>query len=394
MTNKQLKEHFEDDNIRAVMYKDGKYVFVEKPSGKKVRYDLSEGNLARPKDGGWKNVQHQYHFFSSLNFDTIKFVDDTKKFEELMNYVRRGENVTSVSTFLSRIHKYLILEPYIQAGADFEFRVRRYRGRSNVRTVRKPLSWYDKYISDFFVENGVTFTRGLEDKYEDNKNLLKKIVGHMKKENYTPDQLNSFIKLFTGYSLNTFCQLINEYNYEPKALVGYLLGYLEPFEGLSPRSSVSTLRDYYSMASEMGRSVDKYPKYLRSMHDIINANYQTFKKEHDKEKFQEVAMEFKKFEFEGDEYSVLAPEDPDEIIREGTELSHCVSSYVDRIIGRQTMIVFMRKTKTPENPLVTVEIRGDAIVQAKGARNRSLLQDEKKFLKKYAKKTELKPSAI
>ena len=68
-------------------------------------------------------------------------------------------------------------------------------------------------------------------------------------------------------------------------------------------------------------------------------------------------------------------------------MNHCVASYISKILKRNCLIVFLRKTKATDKPLVTIEIENEAIVQARGASNRSITD---KAICEYAKKNKLK----
>ena len=54
------------------------------------------------------------------------------------------------------------------------------------------------------------------------------------------------------------------------------------------------------------------------------------------------------------------------------------------MIDGETAIVFMRERKKPSESLITLEIIGERIAQAKGFRNRGPSEEEGKFLEKYS----------
>jgi len=75
-----------------------------------------------------------------------------------------------------------------------------------------------------------------------------------------------------------------------------------------------------------------------------------------------------------------------EIVKEGTSLSHCVGSYIDKILDNKTYIFFLRKKEAPEQSLVTLEYKDGKIVTAKGSCNREINKEEKEFLQVYCRK--------
>ena len=69
--------------------------------------------------------------------------------------------------------------------------------------------------------------------------------------------------------------------------------------------------------------------------------------------------------------------------------NHCVASYVDRIINGRTYIMFLRYTTLPKDSLITLELKDNKILQAKGSYNRPVTDDEHKFLEKYCKEKKI-----
>jgi len=161
---------------------------------------------------------------------------------------------------------------------------------------------------------------------------------------------------------------------------------LLPFEGLRIGEGLRLLRDYYSMADQIGRKVKKYPKYLSSMHDIISVNHKVFKTDYDEFKFSELVRG--DLEFVGRKFRVVVPKCTKDIVSEGTSLNHCVGSYVERILRGDCYIFFLRCSFSDDS-LVTLELSGDNLVQAKGSYNRVLLPDERNFLISYCKSKNL-----
>ena len=88
--------------------------------------------------------------------------------------------------------------------------------------------------------------------------------------------------------------------------------------------------------------------------------------------------------------SIVRPKNADDVKHEGSELNHCVASYISRILKRNCLIVFLRKADKLDKSLVTIEVENKAIVQARGASNRSITEEEYRAICEYAKKNKLK----
>jgi hypothetical protein len=149
-------------------------------------------------------------------------------------------------------------------------------------------------------------------------------------------------------------------------------------------------RDYLNMQIGMyGNVKEKYPKYLKTEHDIIGLKFSTYKKHKQDLVLFNFAKSHKVLEYQDKNYCIIVPQTSTDIVDEGINQSHCVASYVDRIANGETLIIFMRNTNEPDKSLVTVEVQKGVIKQAKGFANRIINEEETKFLLKWAKEKDL-----
>lgn len=155
-------------------------------------------------------------------------------------------------------------------------------------------------------------------------------------------------------------------------------------------SFMGELRDYLDMCVSMDIKPTLYSSYLKQTHDITSRNYEVKLTEEQAEMFENAYKDFKSFVTEDKTYSIVRPKNADDVKHEGSALNHCVASYISKVLKRNCLIVFLRKTKATDKPLVTIEIENKAIVQARGASNRSITEDEYKAICEYAKKNKLK----
>ena len=138
----------------------------------------------------------------------------------------------------------------------------------------------------------------------------------------------------------------------------------------------------------------KRPKYLRSNHDIIVNEFNSYKKVYEQEVFDKI--KYKEMDYEDEKiidgkkvcnFLVETPDTPEDIKFEGKLLGHCVGSYIDRVMRQETKILFLRKNKG--QPLVTLEVRGKVLIQAKRESNQEPTKEEKIFINTYAKNKKL-----
>lgn len=195
---------------------------------------------------------------------------------------------------------------------------------------------------------------------------------------------------------NKYSQLVDHFNYDEITLVGYITRIIDT-QGLDLNNAITTLYDYANMNNLMEiPKFDKYPRYLRSMHDIIVLKFNAYKKDNNiplsklyNDDFYKYSPTIGKFE----RYEIKVPYIAADIIEEGRILRHCVSSYVDRVIKGETKILFLRhKDYANDNKdhLLTLQVTDDLLVQAKGLCNRYPNSTEIEFLKQYCENKNLK----
>jgi len=362
--------------------KQGSYIYIHREGYGFLRYNLKTLSLEKPQGAIWIAVSKQYKFFRGCKISDIVAEE---KFLELIKLAGKHNNrCSNISTFISKLKDFMVYENYIIEGIG----VTTGYGFNGVRHITRPLQDYNKNIKSLIKATGYAVNPDFEDKYfaEDAtfRNMLETL--------YTLEIPNDIKKLLVErmvHGFAVFLSLVNEHNYNVKALFNYIGLYLMPFEGISAYAAPVLLRDYYSMASRMGRNVKRYPRYLQSMHGIITQNFDAYKKEYNEELFKEVQKPELCYSDSSSEYCVIAPMSSKELISEGTSLNHCVASYVDKVIEDRTLIMFLRKKDKMSESLVTLEITDGVLTQAKGSYNRNVTDDELKFITKYAKAKQL-----
>lgn len=147
---------------------------------------------------------------------------------------------------------------------------------------------------------------------------------------------------------------------------------------------VRELRDYINMVKNNGGTPTLYSSYLKLTHDIATRNNQIVVTPEQEEVFKKRYEGVKTYNM--GEYSVVHPTCTKEIKNEGDKLNHCVASYIKRVIDGSCLIMFLRLSKALEESLVTLEIEGNRIIQARGLSNRNINSTEAEVLKKFCEK--------
>ena len=187
---------------------------------------------------------------------------------------------------------------------------------------------------------------------------------------------------------------------------------IDVFRVKIPNMTVKKMRDYLDHVDEaqcctVGESAQLWADYVRMLRDLdcdLTDKHLIFpnslKREHDKaarkitqvkdEKlnavFRERASKNDKYAWENEEFKVLIPHDISELYEEGRKLSHCVGTYGKVVAEGRSVVAFIRKATDVDTPLCTIEIRQNAIVQARGMSNRPAenIPKMKTFIKAWA----------
>ena len=183
-------------------------------------------------------------------------------------------------------------------------------------------------IPDYFRWNMKGFTPT-----DQNRKNIKNLINLQDKN---PDV--DVVRLFRD-TVYTMCDLVRE-----------ILPNMNPFEA-------KTLRELQWMH-------DQYT-------DIANAQrYNGLKKDGRWDKFNKKRIE--KYEKIGDEFEIIVPREPKDIINEGANLNHCVGSYLESVASGYKTILFLRKVSEPDKSFYTIEVGDSRIVQIHGNHNKWL----------------------
>ena len=83
---------------------------------------------------------------------------------------------------------------------------------------------------------------------------------------------------------------------------------------------------------------------------------------------------------------MLVPKDAGDLVREGSELSHCVGSNAKYVIDGSMRICFLRKTENLDKPLLTLSVNAsDCCTTYLGFDNRDAVAEEVFALREWTK---------
>lgn len=185
-------------------------------------------------------------------------------------------------------------------------------------------------------------------------------------------------------------QLINRVEKYEVQLYSKSRGYRE-FE-----QALKKYDDYLKMREELGydmtNEVFLYPKDLQKKHQEMvketNERRDELTIKRKNKEFSNIANRYealcRKYQTAAGGYVIRPARSAGEIIMEGRILHHCVGgdNYLSRHNAGKSTILFLRKSKKPEEPYITIEISGTRIVQWYGAHDK---KPKKEFFDQYLK---------
>lgn len=169
-----------------------------------------------------------------------------------------------------------------------------------------------------------------------------------------------------------------------KNLVRYLYGSCYLQQGLNFNGACRVLSDYYEV-SRAYLKVAKYPRYLRTAHDVVVFNQSFAKNKVDDRCIYRQYLNYNKLEGMNKDFCVMLAQTAQDITDEGNQQSNCVGSYVHKVAMRNSLILFLRDPKDYSSSHITLELairEGDSLqlVQAFSTYNTQIgIEDQQKI---------------
>ena len=198
-----------------------------------------------------------------------------------------------------------------------------------------------------------------------------------------------FVLSVDDYYFRQWAEKLNavvKWGYDQKRLMDYIFRDL-PAQGICPsmtdHTGLDELYDYVKMSVEMNCDYEKYPKYLKTFHDVATKNYEVKKSTVLNNKYEQVKESNRPLEFENKKFAIVSPESLGSIVQEGASLNHCVKSYIEGVVNGEWAIMFMRLVEEKSKSMVTVQVKDGRVLQCRGQNNRDTTEEEALFLDEY-----------
>lgn len=225
-----------------------------------------------------------------------------------------------------------------------------------IKLIRRSLEWETNF--DFY-----------HIKYNADGILISLVTAYVGYSQYT--WRATYDKFPNYYSFGNFCSYVIE---------GVIN---QGFKELS--NFLTQLQDYLNMCEGQDIKPILYSGYLSQTHDIASRNLDVQLDKNQEEVFANRYKGFKNWVDKKSGYTVLIPKESKEVIQEGSDQSHCVGSYLHKILHGECLILFLRKIENLKKSLITVEYSHGAVIQARGQFNRDMTKEEVEVLKECCK---------
>lgn len=305
-----------------------------------------------------------------------------EKYAKFLNFVRRRYPgyISNIGTILSKVPQYSKFEQIFSAGfdeivdSDFSKTINDIP-KSLIKIARDRKVKISDRFCDYWKKNPDAHYLAYQLEYvsltDDDINKI------LTRENW-----NCINGVYNYYSY--FNKLIDEYGYNPKALLLYI-DTLKTFEAIEDMYYlVRELSDYANMMSTISPKFDKYPRNFLTIHKIACRNYARLKKEFSEEIFKTRIN--KNLECSFGDYQFIYPNSTQDIKDEAVAQNNCVASYIDKVIDGECHIMFLRKKSNLKESLVTIEVRNNYIVQARRRFNDPITPEDQEAIDKWNKK--------
>ena len=153
------------------------------------------------------------------------------------------------------------------------------------------------------------------------------------------------------------------------------------------------LRCCVQLQYDMNSKQILYPKKLEEAHDKVTELVEIVENEANNVLIQQRLSELNKNIYQDDKYIIYPASSVEDLIDESSQMSNCVKTYSRRYALSETTIYFMRELANQSKSLVTIEVKGNEIVQAKAKHNTEPNEEELSFLELWESKVLNKATA-
>lgn len=293
-----------------------------------------------------------YEEFQLMNYEAYLYTDNLLN---LKNTIYKYSKIWELGDYLKEIHEFNISQFtfYPLYYNQFEYLVNYklynlawnvpnwFKQGENFRTI----FGVDRKFLPFMVRNNIH--------YKEFKLL----------QLYPTDDIE-VLKFFRGYCWDSaLSNLVKDVKVDLRKLRDYLVSM-----GLSSHY-VGDYLDYIGMARQLNLNLgDKsvlFPNDFREAHDKLYSQIEIVKDPFIDKKIKELSYMLELNRYEDDDYIIYPATSIRDLVDESRQQKNCVRTYCELMADNKSQIYFMRKKTELGKSLVTIEVKGTTIVQAR-----------------------------
>lgn len=341
--------------------------------GKTVKYNLRT-NKCIGKSG--KPVANLSAQLSGVMLESLEGKFEDEGFYRFLKAINGScRDIYTLNGVLSRVYHCQNMEGWCRLGLNpSSSRIMKVPEAPGLYVKYHQLPEADKTVSDQRIKN-----------WERESSIMQMLVAARNPENYAAvDAMIKHIETYP-YGESKVSRLIREFRYNVPATASYMQRIFDR-EGLEPINCIENLFDYARMQAQIsnGERFEKYPSCLLTVHYIAQQNFRRMRNRVSEKLFAETYDS--RLEMKIGQWMIICPKKQEEILDEAAQQHHCVASYIQSVVEGKCHILFMRKADHPDKSVVTLELVGGKIVQARGLLNRMLSAEETSIVAEYERR--------
>ena len=231
--------------------------------------------------------------------------------------------------------------------------------------------------------------------YLNKGNSFKSVFGVDKKYYNFMKEINITTSLFKAL------QLYPTYDIE---LLKFIDNYCCYFNELKKYVDIKKLKEYFDKQKLLKENINEYYDYIewciKLKLNIKNRKVlfpKDFMEEHDRLEKQIIINKDSKINnkiesiskilsinvYEDDKYVIFPASSIDSLLDESRQMHNCVRTYVEKYGNNECQIYFMRYKDNINKSLITIEVNGNKVVQAREKYNKNISEEERKIINRF-----------
>ena len=417
---------------------------VDENAGKKAKFDLSTGDFISPSG---RKVKTLDKYLNKYSVDTLIDSFEDEKYRKYLRFIKDmvqyNDNIIcnrlTINNILLGAKKYMEFEKFYVYGVEVDYlsckkyeyipwtqeEIDEYEKKNNRKLYYTPNHSIEKFVKfedipkailQFYKEHKIKIKYNIcEEQYKD---IIVHAIDKVKsinagKEDYKlifycafieacynikpsfPEE-NNLRNYISGVSFYRTSTLLEDYYCDLNKLIEYV-EYLMEVEHLAcmdddwkrgkngPIEILDQLFDYNIMQRRLcgNEKYDKYPKNFLTVKNIVTYKYNSMIRQEKAKRLSENIYR-PELEFETSGFVFISPKTPQDIVEEGKNMHNCVGGYVNSVLNDYSIIIFMRKSNSPDKSFITLELNSTlSVIQSKRKYNKSLNIQERQVLNQY-----------